>query len=183
MGQRFKVERDMTPEDRKSFDDYLRSARPTVDEAYEHVLALGYTKISRSAVYGYMVSNEDQLNDLRAAAEGAKAWVDVARESGATGFGEAALTMLSQRVMQMNLEMQQSGEVDRSTVMDLALALQRITRSNATMTAIREVERKRAQEEAAAAISKAEQTVKAGGSPTAVVDAIKAALGFSKVEA
>jgi hypothetical protein len=157
MGQRFRVEREMTPEDRKSFDDFLRDRRPTVDEAWEFVVGLGYTGVSRSAVYGYMVSNEDQLNDLRSAAEGAKAWADVAKESGAVAFNEAALANLSQRFMQMIFDMGKAGEVDPKAMIDTALGLQRLSRSNATLTSIRETERKRAREEAAEAVTKALQ--------------------------
>ena len=153
MGQRFKIERELSTEDRKAFDRFLSDERPTTDEAWEWVIAHGYTQVSRSAVYGYKFSTEEQLNDLRAISEGVNAWIDVARESGAVGFSEAALMTLARKLMEMLFEMKQEGQ-DPDILLKISLALSNVTKSGQTLTAIRAAERKQAREEAAEAMQK-----------------------------
>ena len=154
MGQRFKIERELSAEDRKAFDSFLEDERPTIPEAHEWVIAHGYQEVSRSAVYGYMVSAEGRLNDLRSISEGVNAWIGVARDSGAVGFTEAALMDLASKLMQMLSEMKQDGK-DPDILLKISLALSNVTRSGQMLAALRAAERKQAREEAAEAMQKA----------------------------
>jgi len=174
MGARFTVERVMATEDRTAFDAFLIARRPTVDEATEWSQAKGYT-IPRSCVYGYMAAQS-----MRACAEASAAMVVAANENNPKALKEAARLLMTQRVFECLQAGVEDGEFSPGDVKDAAYALKAINQSEAIEVAIREDERKRAKEEAAEAVAKASEAVKAGASGAAVVDAIKKAMGIGR---
>jgi len=144
-------------EDRAAYIELERRKDLTVDDLWAWFTERGL-KVGRVAVWKHRRSMEEDLKDLRAAAESSRAWVQVARDSGAVAFSEAAVTKLSRELMETLFKIQQDEDSDPDLLVKLSVALKNATGTQQTLADIRADERKQAREEAAAAAAAAMTT-------------------------
>jgi len=100
MSRHWKVEDELNELEHREYLAFLgRSPRPTVDEAYDWLAEKGY-KIGRTAVWKHKKNFEQTLSDVKQAAEMARAFSQVAKESGVTGMNDAIIAKFQQLQMQ-----------------------------------------------------------------------------------
>lgn len=100
MSRHFKIQDTLNELEFHEYSALLkRLPPPTVDECLEWLIAKGY-KVSRTAVWTHKKNFDQSLDSLRASAEMAKTFSQVAKESGLVGMTDATL----QRVTQLQME-------------------------------------------------------------------------------
>src|ERR1035437_1161752 len=123
MSRKFAIEKELREEDLESFRQLCAKPARTYDDLQEWLGDHGY-KISRGAVYNYRNNWEETLKKIRASADSAKAFVQVAREgNGVADLSEASLARFQQLMMEKLFQMDAEDGLDSGELMKLSIAL------------------------------------------------------------
>jgi hypothetical protein len=111
MARHFKIRDLLQDADRTAYEEFLRGVpQPTIDDGVEWLAARGY-EVSRKAVWSHRKNFEEVLNGVRQSAEVAKAFTQVAKESGVSGMNDAILARFQQLQMEWAFAQLNGGEL------------------------------------------------------------------------
>jgi hypothetical protein len=167
MAAKFRVHELLSRQELDKLEAYCREPGRTVDQVRDWILALGYTEISRGAVWNWKKEFES-IDRFRASNEVARSMVEAAKSGGTVAISDAATLQLSQMIFEQMLTAQSEGQVKTKDLFGLSMALKNV------VTGKRHLEKLRA--EVAAALAEAEKS--SGGSAESVVSKVREILGI-----
>jgi hypothetical protein len=113
MSRHFKIDEVLSgagDELRAEYDALIRKPATTIDDLLEWLGERGF-KVSRGAVWKHKKNFEDTLADVRQAAEMARAFTAVVKESGVAGMNDAIMAKFQQLQMQWAFAQVNGGEL------------------------------------------------------------------------
>jgi hypothetical protein len=167
MAAKFRVHELLDRIELDKLEAYCREPGRTVDQVHNWIMALGYTDISRNAVWHWKKAFE-ATDKFAASNDVARAMVEAAKSGGTVAISDAATLQLSQMIFEQMLAAASNETVTTKELFGLSMALKN------TVTGKRHVEKLKG--EVAAALAEAEKT--GGGSAESVVTKVREILGI-----